>query len=141
MRQSNPNSCVIWYDAVTVEGKLDWQNELNEKNKIFFENCDAIFLNYTWKAENLDNSVKNSEDSEKKDRKFDVFVGVDVFGRGCMGGGGFECRLPMQVIREKVSQRFLSKKGFSSSAGNHNFSKIILDYKYAAFGFMNLCQK
>ena len=112
MRHSNPNSCVIWYDAVTVEGKLDWQNELNEKNKIFFENCDAIFLNYTWKAENLDNSVKNSEDSGKKDRKFDVFVGVDVFGRGCMGGGGFECRLPMQVIREKVSQRFLQKKIF-----------------------------
>jgi hypothetical protein len=33
------------------------------------------------------------------------------------------------------------KKDFSSSAGNHNFSKIIFDYKYAAFGFMNLCQK
>jgi endo-beta-N-acetylglucosaminidase D len=35
MRQSNPNSAVIWYDAVTVEGELDWQNELNAKNKIF----------------------------------------------------------------------------------------------------------
>lgn len=101
MRQSNANSCVIWYDAVTIEGKLEWQNELNQKNKIFFDNCDAIFLNYTWKVENLDKSIENLFD-EGTDRKFDVYVGVDVFGRGCMGGGGFECRQPMKIIREKV---------------------------------------
>jgi mannosyl-glycoprotein endo-beta-N-acetylglucosaminidase len=101
MRKSNANSCVIWYDAVTIEGKLNWQNELNQKNKIFFDNCDAIFLNYTWKIENLENSIDNLAD-EGKDRKCDVYVGVDVFGRGCMGGGGFECWQPMKIIREKV---------------------------------------
>lgn len=24
---------IIWYDSVTKDGKLDWQNELNAKNK------------------------------------------------------------------------------------------------------------
>lgn len=26
-------SRVIWYDAVTAEGKLKWQNELNDRNE------------------------------------------------------------------------------------------------------------
>lgn len=24
---------VLWYDSVTVEGKLEWQNELNDNNR------------------------------------------------------------------------------------------------------------
>ncbi|CAG0910058.1 unnamed protein product, partial [Darwinula stevensoni] len=32
MKGSNPNGMVLWYDAVTVDGKLLWQNELNDKN-------------------------------------------------------------------------------------------------------------
>ena len=27
-----------------------------------------------------------------QDRKFDVYVGVDVFGRGCFGGGGYNSK-------------------------------------------------
>lgn len=98
LKESNPNALVIWYDAVTREGKLDWQNELNDRNKIFFDCCDGIFLNYTWKVENLENSISNLDDLR---RRFDVFVGVDVFGRGCIGGGGFECKVPLELIREK----------------------------------------
>lgn len=26
---------VIWYDSITKEGKLDWQNELNDMNRYF----------------------------------------------------------------------------------------------------------
>lgn len=33
MHEANPVSQVIWYDSVTIEGKLDWQNELNELNR------------------------------------------------------------------------------------------------------------
>jgi mannosyl-glycoprotein endo-beta-N-acetylglucosaminidase len=39
---------IIWYDAVTIEGKLEWQNQLNQLNKPFFDVCDGIFLNYCW---------------------------------------------------------------------------------------------
>lgn len=41
---------VIWYDAVTVEGKLQWQDNLTELNQDFFRACDGLYVNYTWKA-------------------------------------------------------------------------------------------
>ncbi|CAF3433647.1 unnamed protein product [Rotaria sp. Silwood1] len=80
----DPNSLVIWYDSVTIHGELKWQNQLNELNEPFFNVCDGIFLNYTWKIEKLLQSKINAGE-----RCRDVFVGIDVFGRGCFGGGGF----------------------------------------------------
>lgn len=32
-RREIPNGKIIWYDSVTHDGKLSWQNELNEKNE------------------------------------------------------------------------------------------------------------
>ncbi|KAI4382877.1 hypothetical protein MLD38_008780 [Melastoma candidum] len=43
-----PGSLVIWYDAVTVDGSLIWQNKLNDSNKPFFDLCDGLFANYSW---------------------------------------------------------------------------------------------
>ncbi|CAF0799991.1 unnamed protein product [Rotaria sordida] len=80
----DPNSLVIWYDSVTIHGELKWQDQLNEFNQPFFNVCDGIFLNYTWKLEKLLQSKINAGN-----RCRDVFVGIDVFGRGCFGGGGF----------------------------------------------------
>lgn len=50
MRQQCAASLVVWYDAVTTEGYLIWQNALNRFNCPFFEATDAIFLNYAWKV-------------------------------------------------------------------------------------------
>ncbi|CAH8361980.1 unnamed protein product [Eruca vesicaria subsp. sativa] len=38
------------YDSVTVCGDLECQDQLNERNKPFFDLCDGIFMNYTWKV-------------------------------------------------------------------------------------------
>ncbi len=134
-----PDSVVIWYDAVTAEGKLEWQDELNGLNGPFFDVCDGIFLNYTWKTttttvrqtvvagaeltlrarvskcvgvvqqvlgcgrgqkkDSLANSLEYLERKGSLDRRRDVFVGVDVFGRGCVGGGGFNSDEAMKLIR------------------------------------------
>ncbi|BES95801.1 Glycosyl hydrolase family 85 [Nesidiocoris tenuis] len=89
------DNILLWYDSVDVRsGKLDWQNKLNQKNKSFFDTCDGIFLNYGWTEECLQISLRNAEE-----RNLDVYVGVDVFGRGCLGGGGFNCCEPMSMIR------------------------------------------
>eukprot|EP00094_Tigriopus_californicus_P010058 TCALIF_09699-PA protein Name:"Similar to ENGASE Cytosolic endo-beta-N-acetylglucosaminidase (Homo sapiens)" AED:0.13 eAED:0.13 QI:0/-1/0/1/-1/1/1/0/383 len=106
MRKLNPNSNVIWYDSVTKDGKLDWQNELNENNAPFFETCDGIFLNYTWSEDHLRSSKshlnRNESISEELDwshRAHDIFVGIDVFGRGCFGGGGFNTKQALEQAR------------------------------------------
>uniref|UniRef100_A0A0N5ADE0 Mannosyl-glycoprotein endo-beta-N-acetylglucosaminidase n=1 Tax=Syphacia muris TaxID=451379 RepID=A0A0N5ADE0_9BILA len=72
------NSRIIWYDAVTVHGKLNWQNELNEKNNEWFNITDGIFLNYSWKLEQLSKTRQLAGE-----RNHQVYVGIDCFGRGC----------------------------------------------------------
>nr|GEU75663.1 cytosolic endo-beta-N-acetylglucosaminidase 1 [Tanacetum cinerariifolium] len=82
MHSSMPGSLVIWYDSVTIEGNLNWQNQLNDSNKPFFDICDGIFMNYSWMED-----YPRSSAAVAGDRKFDVYMGIDVFGRGTYGGG------------------------------------------------------
>ena len=70
---------VIWYDSVIETGELTWQNELNKSNECFFDCCDGIFVNYTWKDENL------LQCSTYSSRIQDIYIGIDVFGRNCFG--------------------------------------------------------
>lgn len=93
MKSIHSNSLVIWYDSVTKQGQLKWQNALNDKNVQFFQSCDAIYLNYIWTDEHLNQSLKFSDN-----RKFDVYAGVDIFGRDCWGGGGFNTSLAIEKI-------------------------------------------
>ncbi|XP_070581186.1 cytosolic endo-beta-N-acetylglucosaminidase-like isoform X2 [Ptychodera flava] len=89
------HSQVLWYDSVINDGTLKWQDQLNEKNRMYFDACDGIFLNYTWTEEKLKNSVLLSGK-----RQNDVYVGVDVFGRNCYGGGGWNTNKAMKVISD-----------------------------------------
>lgn len=79
-----PHGTVIWYDSIIDTGELIWQNELNDKNKQFFDACDGILLNYGWKEINLEQSAKAVEPSAIEMTK--IFVGIDVFGRGQVAG-------------------------------------------------------
>lgn len=114
---------MLWYDSVTIGGELKWQNQLNELNqyeeasctaflsslyrklssRAYFHACDGIFLNYTWKAEFLLQSKINAGERDR-----DVFVGVDVFGRGCFGGGGFNtCEVCPIILHFSSSECYL----------------------------------
>lgn len=79
-----PHGLVIWYDAVTCQGELKWQDSVTDLNSCFFQCCDGIFLNYTWKDWQLQLTMELCFD-----RKTDVFVGIDVWARGCVGK--FDC--------------------------------------------------
>ncbi|GLJ37366.1 hypothetical protein SUGI_0758260 [Cryptomeria japonica] len=94
MHHSLPGSLVIWYDSVTKDGQLSWQNELNEYNKPFFDICDGIFLNYSW----TEDMPKSSALVAGK-RQFDVYLGIDVFGRGQYGGGQWTTDVAIKVAK------------------------------------------
>eukprot|EP00047_Mylnosiga_fluctuans_P023135 m.132631 g.132631 ORF g.132631 m.132631 type:complete len:814 (+) comp9490_c0_seq1:35-2476(+) len=92
--QCNPHGLVLWYDSVLQNGQLAWQNRLNAGNKLFFDACDGIFLNYNWNPTLLQESARIAGD-----RRTSVFAGIDVFGRGTYGGGGFSCDVAVRAIQ------------------------------------------
>lgn len=53
--------------------------------RAFFDACDGLFTNYNWKEEHLERTRKLAGS-----RHFDVYVGIDVFARGDVIGGGFD---------------------------------------------------
>lgn len=53
--------------------------------RCYFDVCDGFFTNYNWKEENLVKSAQMAGD-----RQPDIYVGVDVFGRGDVVSSGFE---------------------------------------------------
>ncbi|GJW44882.1 cytosolic endo-beta-N-acetylglucosaminidase 1 isoform X1, partial [Tanacetum coccineum] len=95
MHSSMPGSLVIWYDSVTIEGNLNWQNQLNDSNKPFFDICDGIFMNYSWMED-----YPRSSAAVAGDRKFDVYMGIDVFGRGTYGGGQWTTNVALDVLKK-----------------------------------------
>ncbi|KAL1450284.1 hypothetical protein MTO96_028034 [Rhipicephalus appendiculatus] len=94
MHRAVPGSLVIWYDAVDVDGKVKPQNELNQKNAGFLDLCDGIFINFRWTEAMLLSSAQLAGN-----RKADVYVGVDVYGRGTKYPGGYETYKAVELVR------------------------------------------
>ncbi|KAF5391486.1 hypothetical protein D9757_002437 [Collybiopsis confluens] len=93
---------VSWYDSVVINGQLAWQDRLNSYNLPFFLSSSSFFSNYTWRSHyplltaqyflSLDPALTGDGDlSPHIDRKKlqDLYIGVDVWGRGSHGNGGF----------------------------------------------------
>ncbi|NXN97369.1 ENASE acetylglucosaminidase, partial [Rhinopomastus cyanomelas] len=95
VHNSVPGGLVIWYDSILQNGVLRWQNELNGDNRVFFDACDGLFTNYNWKEEHLQRSRALAGP-----RHTDVYVGVDVFARGDVIGGGFDTNKSLRLIRQ-----------------------------------------
>ncbi|TCD66207.1 hypothetical protein EIP91_001654 [Steccherinum ochraceum] len=107
-REVGPHSEVIWYDSVIVDGRLRWQDRLNSVNLPFFLPSTGFFTNYTWPREfpSLTAQYFLSIDSQHLARSppktlQDIYVGVDVWGRGSHGGGGFGAYKAMDHIDPK----------------------------------------
>lgn len=95
MHDAVPGSLVIWYDAINVNGDLDWQDKLNEYNKPFFDLCDGLFANYTWKE-----TYPRDSAAVAGDRKYDVYMGIDVFGRNTFGGGQWNTNVALDLLKK-----------------------------------------
>ncbi|MGL5416856.1 MAG: endo-beta-N-acetylglucosaminidase [Clostridium sp.] len=83
---------VMWYDSMTKDGKMDWQNAINDKNDIFLvdgENknmADSMFLNFWWTYKKFASQelLKNSKAyAEKKGiNPYDLYAGIDTQAEG-----------------------------------------------------------
>ncbi|KAF8454938.1 glycosyl hydrolase family 85-domain-containing protein [Terfezia claveryi] len=86
MHRAVTESQVIWYDALTIDNRVRYQNGITDANKPFFDVSDGIFTNYWWREHNIRSTA---DIASTLGRPRDVFCGVDVWGRGSLGGGGF----------------------------------------------------
>uniref|UniRef100_A0A1B6DUG4 Cytosolic endo-beta-N-acetylglucosaminidase n=1 Tax=Clastoptera arizonana TaxID=38151 RepID=A0A1B6DUG4_9HEMI len=132
LKQDLKNLCgkretlVIWYDSVIIpSGELKWQNKLNQHNKAFFDVCDGIYLNYSWSEDDLIESLECAGP-----RKKDVFVGVDVFGRNCFGGGGFNTDIALEVIRSFGFSSAIFAPGWTHELQTEGFKEDFLNREY-----------
>ncbi|GEM_PF-2568942 len=80
-RARHLNLFIHWYDAVTENGKLSYQNALTSANDWFFQYgdnlvSDQMFLNYWYSADNLTNSRTLARDLGRSE--FDLYAGVEV---------------------------------------------------------------
>ncbi|WCJ19945.1 Cytosolic endo-beta-N-acetylglucosaminidase 1 [Euphorbia peplus] len=130
MHLSLPGSLVIWYDAITVHGQLKWQDQLNENNKPFFDICDGIFVNYTWK-----NHYPKLSASVSGNRKHDVYMGIDVFGRNTFGGGQWNTSVALELLKNEDVSAALFAPGWVYE------TKQPPDFETAQNSWWNLVEK
>lgn len=74
------------YGAQGTAGTAPWgAPALTLIPRLFFDACDGLFVNYNWKEEHLERTRELAGQ-----RHADVYIGVDVFARGDVVGGGFD---------------------------------------------------
>ena len=107
-----PERLVIWYDALTVENEVEYQNSLTALNVDFARHADALFTNYKWTLEKLRDSRRIAENFEMMPSH--VYFGVDVWAQNtnmpgprritypAHGGGGTNTGLvcPLSSLRD-----------------------------------------
>ncbi|KAF2672408.1 hypothetical protein BT63DRAFT_370016, partial [Microthyrium microscopicum] len=72
-----PTRKLVWYDSLTVGGRVRYQNALTYSNLPFFETCGNILTNYAWEPSMIEMSkavAKNSGVSVAN-----IYFGVDVW--------------------------------------------------------------
>ncbi|KAF2264295.1 hypothetical protein CC78DRAFT_533357 [Lojkania enalia] len=72
-----PKGSLIWYDALTKDNKINYQNALTPANLPFAKSCNSILTNYSWTAADAQNSKLLAHQSDIPSNN--VFFGVDVW--------------------------------------------------------------
>ena len=91
-KQSGDKFEIMYYDSMTSEGIMDWQNALNDENSLFLIDedggkvADSMFLNFWWTEDRLaDKELLKASNQKATEIGFDpykVYAGVDVQANG-----------------------------------------------------------
>jgi mannosyl-glycoprotein endo-beta-N-acetylglucosaminidase len=82
----------VWWNRVCGAG-------LTSRNEAFFSACDGLFVNYVWDLDKLAASAARAMSQSRAGRRWDVYMGIDCFGRNTYGGGGWQCNTALEAIR------------------------------------------
>lgn len=86
--KAKENLELMWYDSMTKDGKMEWQNALTDENKFFLVGddkkaiADSMFLNFWWTTDKLadqnllEASTKKADELGINPNK--LFAGVDI---------------------------------------------------------------
>ena len=87
-----PDMELVYYDSMTVDGKMDWQNALTDKNMAYLKNeegnsvADKMFLNFWWTNDKLapEELLKSSAELAKEQEidPYDLYAGIDLQSNG-----------------------------------------------------------
>ncbi|KAF3926380.1 hypothetical protein AA313_de0203487 [Arthrobotrys entomopaga] len=88
---------VVWYDSLTIYNRVAYANGLSPTNAPFFAVSSGLFTNYRWKP--LTQLLATAALSKTMNRSQDVYMGIDVFGRGTFGDGGWGVGTALSVVR------------------------------------------
>lgn len=85
---------IMWYDSMTSDGKMDWQNALTDKNKSYLKDengnpaADSMFLNFWWTSDKLAKKellkASRTKAEEIKTDPYELYAGIDVQAEGTM---------------------------------------------------------
>lgn len=91
-KEKAPDLELVYYDSMTVDGEMDWQNALTEKNVSYLKSeegadvADAMFINFGWTYDKYapDELIKSSAElaAEKQIDPHDLYAGIDLQSRG-----------------------------------------------------------
>ncbi len=91
-KEKAPDLELAYYDSMTVDGEMDWQNALTEKNAVYLKSeegadvADSMFLNFWWTTDTLapEELLKTSSElaAEKEIDPYDLYAGVDIQSNG-----------------------------------------------------------
>lgn len=79
---------IVWYDSMTKEGEMNWQNALTDENDYFMMDseknkiADSMFLNFWWGSNELKKSRERAEQIGID--PYELYAGIDVQANGVM---------------------------------------------------------
>lgn len=83
---------IMWYDSMTKDGEIDWQNALTDKNDYFLVDgdknsvADSMFLNFWWTHKKLVDKELLKASSKRAEEigvsPYNLYAGVDVQANG-----------------------------------------------------------
>lgn len=90
--KKSPDMQIVWYDSMTMQGEMDWQNALTDKNECYLVDekgspvADSMFLNFWWTYKPWSQQAVLNQSREKALKlginPYDLYAGIDVQAKG-----------------------------------------------------------